>query len=479
MTSNLQRPLSTLDRLRGRLRPADRVDETVLEQNPSALPGQVADRPRILLVSSDRMAAALILNLSEEYNWPVRIVLDPTSWAPADDWAPSIALLDERGTDLEPLIERLHKGNSHLIIAVLTVDANVSESAHGGLINGVIHLPIEADEFRQHILNLQARRPAPPLILRRGRLIVVCGSSGGVGTSTVAANLAAALGWASANATGTMCALIDGNLHFADQRVLLDIPPEAAGIVEVAEAPDPSTTLEVLRATLVRFEPGLMVLPGPTTLEAGERVSGARFGEIVGALCALYPFTVVDAGRELNEATFLAFDLADEIVLVTRAEILPLKNARLMLDLMLQMGHPSSQVRLVLNRVGARGGLSLAETAGIFDRPFAVQLPDDVQTTNFSTTHGRPFTFDRRETALAHAVVNLAALFTKPDDNRQLAFLKARGFPKGLTDLLLAPDRLDQIALSTVLGRSSTSPGPLPPDSTTGLTSLAKEGRTV
>jgi len=81
MTSNTRGP-STLDRLRGRLRPADRVDETIVERNPPALPGQAADRPRILLVSSDREMAALILNLSEEYDWPVRIVLDPTVGRP-------------------------------------------------------------------------------------------------------------------------------------------------------------------------------------------------------------------------------------------------------------------------------------------------------------------------------------------------------------------------------------------------------------
>ena len=145
----------------------------------------------------------------------------------------------------------------------------------------------------------------------------------------------------------------------------------ALGIVEVAAADDLGTTVEALRSTLVRIEPGLMVLPGPTTIEAGERISGARFGEIIRALRTLYPFTVVDVGRELTEASFLAFDLADEIVLVTRAEIMPFKNARLMLDLLVQMGRPSGQIKLVLNRVGARSSLSMAETTGIFRRTVA------------------------------------------------------------------------------------------------------------
>jgi Flp pilus assembly CpaE family ATPase len=476
MTSNLRGP-SILDRLRGRSRAADRVDEIIVERDPPALPGQVADRPRILLVSGDRAMAAIILNLSEECDWPVRIVLDPTSWAPADDWSPSIALLDERGTDLAPLIERLHQTHEDLAIVTLTSDAAVLTSAHGSLIGGVIHLPIEPEEFRRRVLGLQGHRPPPPLAQRYGRLIVVCGSSGGVGTSTVAANLAAALGWAGARSTGTMCALVDGSLRFADQRILLDLPPRSPGIVEVAAATDPGMTIKALRSILIRLEPGLMVLPGPTTIEAGERIGGARFGDILRALRTLYPFTVVDIGRELTEASFLAFDLADEIVLVTRAEIMALKNARLMLDLLIQMGRPSGQIRLVLNRVGARSGLSMAETTGIFDRPFAVQLPDDVPTADYALTHGRPFTFDRRETALAHAVAKLAALFTKEIDNHQLDFLKDRGFPKGLTELLLSPDRHDQMLESAAPGPSPTAPAPLPSDPAPA-TSLDEEGKT-
>jgi pilus assembly protein CpaE len=435
---------SVLDRFRERFRPGSRAGEKIFEHDPAAEPGQAVERPRILLVSSDRAIAASVLDLCEDANWPIRVVIDPTSWSPADDWNPSVALLEERGEDLGPLIERLHQVDEDLAIVALDAAGTTPVTSRHSAISGVIRLPLKREELRTRILGFQAHRPPAAAISRRGRLIVVCGSAGGVGTSTVATNLAAALGWIGARTDGTMCALVDGSLHFADQRVLLDIAPDAAGLVEVAAS---LTTREALHSTLIRYEPGLMVLAGPNSPESGEGIVGARFGEILKALSSLYPFTVVDIGRELTESTFLAFDLADEIVLVTTLEVIALKNARLMLDLLGQLGRTPAKVRLVLNRVGERAGLSPTEATGIFEHPFEAQLPDDVSTTNYALVHGRPFTLDRRETALARAVIALASLFTKPGSNRQLDLLKARGFPKGLTDLFLAPEsgQLDAI----------------------------------
>jgi len=100
-----------------------------------------------------------------------------------------------------------------------------------------------------------------------------------------------------------------------------------------------------------------------------------------------------------------------------------------MLDLLTQMGRPSGQIRLVLNRVGARGSLSLAETAGIFDRPFAVQLPDDTPTTNYALPRPALHLRSPRD-GPGHAVDILAALFVKGTDNRQLDFLKSRVSPR-------------------------------------------------
>lgn len=433
---------SLWNRFRRLFEPPHPVDMTILEHDPRAEAGQGGDRPRILLVSDDREVADSVITLCADADWPVRIILDPTSWAPADDWSPSVALLDGRsGIDLGPLTERLHEAEDQLAIAVLDSGAEDHTMDQGWAIDESIHLPLDNDALRLRLTGLQARRPHlpfAPVTKKGGQLIVVCGTSGGVGTTTVATNLAAALGWTTARSSGTMCALVDGSLHFADQRVLLDITREAPGIVEVATATD-STTLDALRLALIRYEPGLVVLPGSATPEDGDRITGARFEEILKALCSLYPFTVVDVGRELNEPMLRAFDLADDILLVTSGDLIALKNARLMLDLLGRLGQTTAKIRLVLNRVGAPGALPPTEVAGVFDRLFDIQLPEDIPTAGYALVHGRPFTFDRREMPLARAIGNLAALFAKTGAHRQLDFLKERGFPKGLTKLFLTP----------------------------------------
>jgi pilus assembly protein CpaE len=244
-------------------------------------------------------------------------------------------------------------------------------------------------------------------------LIAVCGTSGGVGTTTVAINLAAAFAQRDGASAKTACVLVDGSLHFADQRVMLDVPAEATGIVEVAIAND-ARRPDILLSSLVRYDQGLLFLPGPASPEGGEQVDPERFGQILWALRAMSPITIVDVGRELTEPTLRAFDAARDIVLVTSCQLVALKNARLMLDLLGRLGHGGQKIRLVLNRVGEPGGFSPTEAAGVLDHPFDAQLPDDVPTVHDSLALGRPFSLGTRDTALARAIGDLATLLAKP-----------------------------------------------------------------
>src|SRR3990172_5550427 len=69
----------------------------------------------------------------------------------------------------------------------------------------------------------ETERPTPPTSGRGGAVVTVFGARGGIGTTTVAINLAVALAH-----TGKRVALVDLHLRFGDVAILMDIPVECS-----------------------------------------------------------------------------------------------------------------------------------------------------------------------------------------------------------------------------------------------------------
>ncbi|KDM90073.1 AAA family ATPase [Photobacterium galatheae] len=99
--------------------------------------------------------------------------------------------------------------------------------------------PLDADALRLSLLALLARPAVAPL--RRGRVIAVVGTGGGVGTSTIAANLA----WLLATEHHQQVALLDLNAFHSAHPILLgaDYEPSRHSIFTDAERLD-ETLLE-------------------------------------------------------------------------------------------------------------------------------------------------------------------------------------------------------------------------------------------
>ena len=90
-----------------------------------------------------------------------------------------------------------------------------------------------------------------------GRLAVLYGAKGGVGTTTIAINTAIAMGRELRRRT----ALLDANLQFGDLRVFLDLGLDTASIVNAVSEPD--LDADLLRKLIVRHHSGVDLLLAP------------------------------------------------------------------------------------------------------------------------------------------------------------------------------------------------------------------------
>jgi pilus assembly protein CpaE len=184
-----------------------------------------------------------------------------------------------------------------------------------------------------------------------GQLVAVVGSKGGVGTTTVAIQLALA---AVRAAPGRPVCLVDFDLQKGDFRTVLDTPSRRSVIDLIDVAGELS--VRHLQETLYTHPLGLRVLFAPDEGERAEEVDAAVARSVLAAVKARHALTVVDLGATVSEASAVAAELANRLVVVTTPDVLALRGVRRLRDLWgrLQVRQGDEELSVVLNRASRR-----------------------------------------------------------------------------------------------------------------------------
>ncbi|MFO1537558.1 MAG: CpaE family protein [Actinomycetota bacterium] len=251
------------------------------------------------------------------------------------------------------------------------------------------------------------RAPRPwsdPGAPQRGRLIVVHAPKGGVGTTTVAVNLASALA-----ASGTGAVLVDADLAGGDVALLLGVTPERSaldlvGSVHYAEP-------EFLRSLLVPVGEGLLVLPAPAEPPGPDGPSPEELVAVSGALRPLGTVVVdLPAGSDALARAFV--DEADEIVLVTTLDVAGVKHLHQGLLRLGLAAERDPRCRLVVNRASTRGGLAVREVERVLGLRGAHAVPDDPAVTR-AVNAGVPVVRTAPRAPAARELARLASAYAE------------------------------------------------------------------
>jgi pilus assembly protein CpaE len=202
----------------------------------------------------------------------------------------------------------------------------------------------------------------------QGRLVTVFAAKGGVGKSTIAANLAAAL----ADDGQKRVCLVDLDLAFGDVAIMLQQLPTHT-IADLADLPrlDPTTVESILTA----HSDGLVTLAAPVRPDATDRVSAKVVGQVLQILKASFDYVVVDTSPSFDDFVLQAFDQTDLLVLIGTLDIPALKNLKVACDTLDLLNMPRSQWLLVLNRADSQVGLSPAEVEKTLGLTITTSIP--------------------------------------------------------------------------------------------------------
>jgi pilus assembly protein CpaE len=180
-----------------------------------------------------------------------------------------------------------------------------------------------------------------------GKAIAILGAKGGVGTTTIAANLAAEL----ATNPDRSIVLVDLNLFLGD--VGLHVGVESGPTVMSAlnsENTDPSE--------LAQHAMGFSVLGLDPDLSDADEVPAEAVVHLLDGLRSAFDIVVIDAGTDLNEVSLTACRYADERLLVTTEQRSSLIGAKRRLIVLGKLGIPGTLAWGVINRAHSDSGVN-------------------------------------------------------------------------------------------------------------------------
>jgi pilus assembly protein CpaE len=315
------------------------------------------------------------------------------------------------GLELVSRIRQAEPAGTHtpvvLLGATADVDAKVQALRAGA--DDYLGKPIHPQELSARIRGLLARFSRPQVGARRsafGRVHAYYGAKGGVGTTTLAINTAIALH----REVKRSVALVDGNLQFGDHRVFLDLGPDQRSIVDAVTAT--AIDADILRRVMVRHDSGVDLLLAPPAPESAEIVSGEQHHllRVIEVLRTMYDYVIVDMDRRLDEHMLDVIGAADRLVVVMTADLSCLKNVRLVLETMSQLGVPDERLMLVLNRANAFTGISAKSVESVLKTSIAQQIINDYRSAISALNSGAPFMANKPDSALSRDILDLARL---------------------------------------------------------------------
>jgi pilus assembly protein CpaE len=220
-----------------------------------------------------------------------------------------------------------------------------------------------------------------------GRLIAVAGAKGGVGTTTVALQLALA---AVRAAPGRPVCVVDFDLQKGDLRAFLDLPHRRSvvDLVEVAE----EISVRHLQETLYTHKEGFRVLLAPDEGERAEEIDSGVARAVLNAVKARHALCVVDLGAQVSEASAIGAEIANRVAIMTTPDVVSLRGVRRLRELWRRLEvRGDEDLSVVLNRTSRKlevqpdlarkvvGG-SLAQTT----------IPDDFAALEAAVNTGSP-----------------------------------------------------------------------------------------
>jgi pilus assembly protein CpaE len=268
---------------------------------------------------------------------------------------PDLIITDVRMPELGglELTSQLRKDprTAHIPIIVLSERKRADEMLAGYTVGAddympkPVDLPILAAKV-ETMLRRARMLAAPAASAKHGTVVYFLHGRGGVGTTTLALNVAIAL----LQGGSYPVALLDLDLEFGAVPVMLNLVPRYT-IADFGGALVFGETEEArLQDAILQHESKLWVIAGSILPEKAGLVTAESVGGVISLLQARAEYVIIDAAPTFSEVNLAALDACDMVCLVGAPQLPALKATADCVDVLNRLEIPSERTLLVLNQ---------------------------------------------------------------------------------------------------------------------------------
>jgi len=377
----------------------------------------------ILLISKNSsVIAASRKALAKENNLKL-LEKKPTSenlFALLSKIEPDVVLLDFEFQD-NPA-ELLQKIASQSLQSTVVVILPESELAHSDQValSGAAHVvpfPYQSDQLVSTIKEISQTRKSvqtkhveisePEAKHQAQNIYTIFSPKGGVGTTTIAVNLAISLHRQLKKDT----LLIDGKNLFGHVPLYCNIRTGNSITDLIAHAGMLDERL--IKQVAEQHTSGIHVLPGPNSITETEGIKPGNLYKVLLSLQQTFPIIIIDGGNYLNENIVTYMDASDKILLVLNADLASIRDARQFLDIAASLTYPKEKTQLILNLTGRKADVRIEEIEKILKTEFIGKIPADETLALSSLNEGVPIILKKPRHPISKAFDDIANVLIK------------------------------------------------------------------